>query len=133
MLADLGATLENAARLGSQAGLLLQALEHRAALANLELEEARKHASVVVVVGAMSLLLLLLVGTTLGLIVAAAFWDTPHRVLALVLFGAGELLLAGAAAWYVRHRWRCWRLLEHTRDQLTKDLSCLREILRRNP
>lgn len=128
--ANLGATLETITRLGANAGLLLRALENRAALAAVELEEARLRAVATLLVAGVSTGVLFLAGATASLLVAAIFWDTPHRVLALALFGAFELLVAAGGGWWAWSRWQRWRPLEHTRDQFTKDAECLREIFK---
>ncbi len=133
LAADIGATLENVTRLGSNADVVLRALENRAALATLELEEARQRMEAMAVAGAASAIVALLVGVTANLIVAAIFWDTPHRVLALSILGGVELVVAIGGAWFACSRWRQWRPLEHTRDQLSKDSACLREVFSREP
>jgi uncharacterized membrane protein YqjE len=129
LAADLGATIEKAARLGSRAGLLLRAVEHRAALAALELAEAQRLCLRTLTVAVLGAVLLLLAGGTVALLVAAVYWDTEYRVLALALLGGVELVAGVAGVWFALARWRRWAPFEHTRDQLDKDASCLREIL----
>lgn len=133
LAADIGATLENVTRLGSNAGLVLRALENRAALAALELGEARDRVQLTLVCLALSAVLLLLTGVTVAFVVAAIFWDTPHRVLALAILGGVELLLGVGGVWYALRQWKRWQPLEHTRDQLAKDSACLREMFTRTP
>lgn len=131
LAADLAATLETATRLGAHGDLLLRALENRAALAALELEEAGRRLTAAAVVCTLAGVLLLIAGFGVTLLVAAIAWDTPARVPAIAWTCGLELVLAlvlGGVAWT---RWTNLRLLEHTRDQLTKDAACLREVIRR--
>lgn len=130
---DIGTTMANASRLGANADLLLQALENRAALATLEFEEARHGLTTALVWSVVSTLALFLAAITGTAVVAALFWDTPHRVTALVTLGLIELVVAGSGAWWVIAHWKRWQLFERLRDQLTKDSACLREILTPNP
>lgn len=132
LAADIGATIENASRLGSNADVLLRALENRMALAGLELEEARQRAERAFLAALASGTLLLLTGTALNLLVAAIFWDTPNRVLALLILAGVQLLLAATLGWWSYAHWKRWEPLEHTRDQLAKDSACLREIFNRD-
>jgi uncharacterized membrane protein YqjE len=129
---NLGAALANVTRLGSSAELILRALDNRVALAALELQEARQRLAAIVVWSAVGILALLLAGITVTAVVAAIFWDTPHRVTALVTLGVIEVAAAIASGWYVYSRLHRWVLLEHSRDQIAKDTVCLREIFTQN-
>lgn len=132
-VADIGATLTNASRLGSNAGILLQAVENRAALAVLELEEAGTHLQRTLLSGAIAIGALLLCGVTVSLFVAAAFWDTPHRLTAIAIVGVLQLATAAVAAWSCLAGWRRLRLFTDLREQLSKDCACLREVLKPDP
>ncbi len=127
---DIGATLTNASRLGSNAGLLLQAVENRAVLAVLELEEAGTHLRKTLVAACVAAAASLLGGFTLSLLVAAIFWDTSHRVTAIAIVAAVQIALAAGGAWFALAGWRRARLFSDLRDQLTKDCACLREVLK---
>lgn len=126
---DLTDTLHGAARIGARSDTVLRGIENRAALASLELEEGFQ--SVLSVLGwvVLAASAALFVGVTVNLLVAAAFWDTPHRLSALAALGVCELVVGLVAGALARMRWRAWFPLEHTRDQLKKDSRCLRQIL----
>jgi len=127
--ADLGALLSNVTRFGSNADLVFRALENRAALAALELEEAR-HRFLSVACGiVLTGMMLLMAGVTATAIVAAIYWDTPHRTTSLIILGAIEIVVVAAGICYVRSQWKRWQLFELSRQQLAKDSACLREIL----
>lgn len=128
-MADLSDTLRGAARIGARSETVFRGIENRAALASLELEEGCRVTFSVLGWVVLSASATLLAGVTVNFIVAAAFWDTPHRFTALAVVGACELLAAFAAGVIARMRWRAWFPLEHTRDQLKKDSQCLRQIL----
>jgi len=127
--ADLAATLETANRLRAHGDLVLRALENRAALAVLELEEAYRRLAAAATLGAVCAALVLLAGVSATFLVAAISWDTPARVAALAWTSGVEVVLAVIVGGLTRARWKRLRLLEHTRDQLTKDAACLREVI----
>lgn len=128
-VADIGATVVNASRLGANAGVILHAAENRAALALLEVEAAALQVRPLVVVGSICLACLFLSGLALTLAFAGAFWDSEHRVLALGLLGLVELAAAIAAAAWAMRRVRQWVMFRDLREQLAKDIACLRELL----
>lgn len=127
--AEIRATLDNIARLGSNPDVLLRALEHRAELAGIELLEARREALAVALGGLIAAALLLLAGLALTLFWAALFWDTPYRAPALAALGVLECVGALLATARARRAWRRCRFFEETRTQLKKDSACLREVL----
>jgi uncharacterized membrane protein YqjE len=116
-------------RLHASAAVLARGVDHRAELAAIELVEARDQA-----VGLSSLFLLggvaaLLTGVALNILVAAIWWDTPHRVLAVGLFTALQAALATFAIVRATRRTRDWAPLSQTLEQLKKDAQCLRDLL----
>jgi uncharacterized membrane protein YqjE len=129
---DLGATLSNVSRIGSSADLLLRAIDNRAALAALELAEAKRRLTMLAIWSVIGALALLLGGITITWIVAAIFWDTPQRVTALVVLALLQFVVVVASGWFVHSRWHRWSLFEDSREQFAKDVACLREIVSQN-
>jgi uncharacterized membrane protein YqjE len=128
-VSDFTETLRGAARIGARSQTVFRGIENRAALASLELEEGCGAMLSVLGWVVFAASAALLVGVTVNFMVAAAFWDTPHRFTALAVLGVCELLAGLVAGAFARMRWRAWFPLEHTRDQLKKDSQCLRQIL----
>jgi uncharacterized membrane protein YqjE len=64
-----------------------------------------------------------------NLIVAAIFWDTPHRVTALVWFAVLEIATSVGIVLWLRSRWNRFALFSATREQLKKDCECLHDLL----
>ena len=95
----------------------------------LEVEDAGQRVARALLWATLAAIAALLAGLTLTVLVAAIFWDGPHRVTALAVLGLIELGLAGTAAALVIRHWQRWQLFTHLRDQLTKDCSCIREVL----
>lgn len=114
---------------GSRSALLWQALENRTALAALEFEEARREIARLLIWALVGAVVVLLAGITMTFVVAAIYWDTPHRVLALAIGGGLELLGGVAALVLARARWRNWIPLEYTREQFCKDTECVRDLI----
>ena len=116
-------------RLQASAAVFARGAEHRAELASIELGEARDEAlgiSVLFLIGAVAALL---TGFALNFLVAAIWWDSPHRVLAIGLCAAVQA--AGAAILITRciRRARNWHPLAETFNQIKKDTQCLHELL----
>lgn len=116
-------------RVQTSAAVFVRGIDHRAELAALEMGEARDHA-----VGLSGLFLIsavgaLLTGFAVNLLVAALWWDTPHRVLAISLSIGAQAAIAITAATLCVRRARLWRPLSQTLDQLKKDSQCLHELL----
>lgn len=117
------------ARVRTSADVVFHGVGHRTELAALELAEARKEAALFGLLAVGAAVALLLVGFTLTLAVAAAWWDTPHRVVALAWTAGGQALLGAAAGSALFVRWRRWRPFSATQDQLRKDSACLHALL----
>lgn len=123
------APLPGLGRLQSSAAVLARGFDHRAELAAIELGEARDHA-----VGISGLFMLgavaaLLTGFAINFFVAALWWDTPHRLLAIGLLAGVQGAVALTAVLTAVNRARSWYPLAHTFDQLKKDSQCLRDLL----
>lgn len=115
------------------ADVLFRGIEHRAALAAVEFAEAKTDLVRSLLLLCAGSVVLFLAGIALTLVVAAAFWDTPHRVAALAWLAGAEVLLAGGVLFWVRHRWSEWRALPATRSELEKDLRLIRSLLTKPP
>jgi uncharacterized membrane protein YqjE len=120
-------------RLQSSAAALVRGLDHRAELASLEMSEARDHAVGISGLFLLSAVAALLTGFALNFFVAALWWDTPHRLLALGLSVAVQAAVATTAAVICVRRARLWRPLPQTIDQFKKDSQCLHELLTSRP
>lgn len=120
-----GALRHGVPRLAASARVLLRALGHRLDLAALEAREARVELVFFVALLGMAVAAAFLAGFTLSLLVAAIFWDTPYRVVALVCLAVAQIAAAVAGLGWVRARARAWRPLAETREQLRKDAECL--------
>jgi hypothetical protein len=70
-------------RIKTGVDVVLRGVEHRGELAGLELEELRSELATTGVLAATAGAAFLLGGIALTLLVAAIYWDTPHRVSAL--------------------------------------------------
>jgi uncharacterized membrane protein YqjE len=120
-------------RLQSSAAVFVRGIDHRAELAALEMGEARDHAVGITGLFLISAVAALLTGFAINFLVAALWWDTPHRVLAIALSIAVQATIAVAAAALCVKRARVWRPLSQTIDQLKKDSQCLHELLAARP
>lgn len=120
-------------RLQAAADIVWRALGHRGELAALECKAARSELATTGVLVAAATVALLLAGFALTLLVAAIFWDTPHRVTAICGLAGGEIVVGLVAGAWARRRWRSWEPLTNTRRQLQQDAECVREILRKTP
>ncbi|MCU0794187.1 MAG: phage holin family protein [Opitutaceae bacterium] len=116
-------------RIPSSAAAMLRGLDHRAELATLELGEAREHATGIAALFLISAVAALLTGFAVNLFIAALWWDTPHRLLAVGAAIAVQGALAAGAAGACLRRARSWRPLPETIDQFKKDSQCLHELL----
>lgn len=115
-------------RIRTGAEVVLRGVEHRAELAALEFDELRAHTTVASWLIGGGIACFFLAGFAATLLVAAIYWDTPHRVGALSWLVGVELLLGvGAIAWLCRC-WRTWRPWSATREQLRRDVQCLHQI-----
>lgn len=115
-------------RIKTGAGIVLRGLEHRAELAALELGELRTQVTAAGTLIAVATAAFYLAGLAATLLVAAIFWDTPHRTGALVWLTSIEVLVGVAAIVWMRRRWRDWRPWSATREQLNRDARCLHQI-----
>jgi uncharacterized membrane protein YqjE len=130
LLEETSSLLPGLGRLQSSAATILRGADHRAELASLELGEARDKAlglSVLFLIGAVATLL---TGFALNLFVAALWWDTPHRLLAIGLLAGVQAAGAIGAIAVCVSRARQWNPLSETFDQLKKDTQCLHELLK---
>jgi uncharacterized membrane protein YqjE len=116
-------------RVQTSAAVFVRGLDHRAELAALEMGEARDHAVGISGLFLISAVSALLTGFAINFLVAALWWDTPHRVLAIGLSIAVQATIAITAAVLCVRRARLWRPLPQTIDQLRKDSQCLHELL----
>jgi uncharacterized membrane protein YqjE len=120
-------------RLRSSAATVLRGLDHRAELASLELGEARGHATGIAALFLVSAVAALLTGFALNFFVAALWWDTPHRLLALGVSTLTQALVAAGSAFACVRRARRWRPLPETFEQLRRDSQCLHQLLNSPP
>jgi uncharacterized membrane protein YqjE len=127
-MSDFVQVIHGLLRLESRSGTVLRGFENRAALAAVEIEEGKEVLTSAIVWLFVAMAAGLLVGLALTFLVAAVFWDTPHRVTALVVLALVELAVAVIAGAVARVRWRSWFPLEQTRAQLKKDSECLRQM-----
>jgi uncharacterized membrane protein YqjE len=87
-------------RVGEYARVLFAGVQHRAELAAIEFAEARTTVVACAVWWAVAFMLLMLGAATLTAGVAAAFWDTHYRLVALAVMAVAYL--AGAAFCFLR-------------------------------
>jgi uncharacterized membrane protein YqjE len=121
--------LSGVSRLPSSASRVLRGLDHRAELAALELSEAREHATGIAALLLLAAVAALLTGFALNFLIAAIWWDTPHRVLAIGVSTLVQAAVAGGAALLCARRARRWRPFPETFEQLKKDSQCLHALL----
>jgi uncharacterized membrane protein YqjE len=121
--------LSGVSRIPSSAAALLRGLDHRAELAALELGEARDHATGIAALFLISAVAALLTGFALNFFIAALWWDTPHRLLALGFSTVVQGAIAAGTAFACLRRARRWRPLPETVEQFKKDSQCLHELL----
>ena len=107
------------------AAIVLRGLGHRARLAAVEVEEAKEESARAVVLFAGAMTAFLLAGFALNLMVAAVFWDTSYRVVAIAVLCALQVAIGVAVVLRMRHQWRSWRPFSATTDQLELDHECL--------
>jgi len=116
-------------RLQSSASVLVRGIDHRAELASLELSEAKDRAigfSGLLVAGIVTALL---TGFALDIFVAALWWDTPHRLLAIGILVVVQAVVAVIAFARGFKQVKLWHPLFQTINQLKKDTQCLRDLL----
>lgn len=113
----------------STLSLLGESAAHRAALAAVELEEAREHACLSAVMAGVVATLVLCTGFAFTLLVASLVWDDPHRGWWLGGLALVYLAAAGATGWKLRQRLRSWQPLRESHHQLQQDYQCLTKLL----
>lgn len=121
--------LSEPGRLKSSAVVLARGIDHRAELAGIELTEARDQAVMLSGLFLAGAVAALLTGFAINFFVAALWWDTAHRLVAIGLLAIAQGVLATATIVICVKRARCWQPLALTVDQLKKDSQCLRELL----
>jgi uncharacterized membrane protein YqjE len=129
ILDDTSSLIPGLDRLQSSAAIIVRGADHRAELASIELGEARDQAmgiSVLFLVGAVAALL---TGFALNLLIAAIWWDTPHRVLAIAIAGGVQVAISATALLVCIARARQWHPFPQTFEQLRKDTRCLNDLL----
>jgi uncharacterized membrane protein YqjE len=126
---DVAGMFSGLSRLRQSADVIMRGVENRAELAALELGEVRREAMIAIVVAGVCAAVLLLAGVAVNLLVAAIFWDTPHRVTALAWVLGIELALGIGGSLWLRHRLMQFDPFAATREQLRKDSVCLHELL----
>ncbi len=129
MLGESSPFLPGMDRLQKSAAAVLRGADHRSELASIELGEARDRAagiSVLFLVGAVAALL---TGFALNLLIAAIWWDTPHRLLAIGIALLLQAALSTAALVLSITRARQWHPFPETFQQLRKDAQCLQDLL----
>lgn len=116
-------------RIGDYAKVILSGVGHRTELACIEFAEARDAALIATlwIVGA--LMLVMLGVATLTACIAAAFWDTPHRLTVLALMGFGYLAAAAAAFFFLRRKLTEWQPFAETSEQIRKDTQCIQDLI----
>lgn len=107
-----------------------EAFEHRSALAQLELAEARDHAVRSAILGLVTGLLGLFAGFAFTLLIAGLVWDSPHRVLWLAGLCLAYILGCVGTGYALRRHIRDWRPLEETQSQLQQDRQCLSQLIK---
>jgi uncharacterized membrane protein YqjE len=116
-------------RLQSSAAAILRGADHRSELASIELGEAREQATGISVLFLVGGVAALLTGFAINLLVAALWWDTPHRLLAIGIAVGAQAAIAVTALVISVGRARQWHPFPQTFEQLRKDTRCLQEIL----
>lgn len=126
----MGAFGSFASRLFRSAPHLARGLANRRDLARLDLEEAWCKCVRTFVVALASMLFFSLAAAGLMVIVAAVYWDTPHRVLAVSVFAGAEAFVALSGVLWIWLGWRRWRFFQTTFEQLERDAECLARIIK---
>lgn len=129
MLEDTSSLVPGLDRLRSSAAIIVRGADHRGELASIELGEARDQAtsiSVLLLVGAVAALL---TGFALNLLIAAIWWDTPQRLLAIGIAGGVQAAISVGALVLGITRARQWHPFPQTFEQLRKDSRCLNDLL----
>jgi uncharacterized membrane protein YqjE len=116
-------------RLHASAAVFARGVDHRAELAAIELVEARNQAAGLSGLYLIGGVVALLTGVAINFLVAAIWWDTPHRILAVGLFTGLQATVATIAIVAATRRMREWAPLSQSFQQLKKDAQCLRELL----
>lgn len=114
--------------LGTALRFFNDAIENRCALAGVELEETRAHASASALLLGVVVGLVNFAGFAFTLMIAALVWDSPHRVAWLAGLSGGYAVAAGGVAYFLWQRLRDWRPFAETKSQLNQDQQCLREL-----
>jgi uncharacterized membrane protein YqjE len=115
-------------RMRATIGIVARGLEHRAELAGVELVEARQEAAIVSAYLAVGALIALHAGLAANLLIAAIWWDSPHRVLAMVVALTAQASLAAICIGIGVFRARRWHPFATTIEQLKKDSQCVRDL-----
>ena len=105
--------------------VVAEALVHRAELASLELEEAKRHGMVTVVLTAVASGLLLLAGFTSTFALAACVWTREDRGVILSCVALAYLLAAVSLGLFVVRRLRTWVAFPETCKQFREDCACI--------
>ncbi len=116
-------------QIGPLLRLATQAIQHRSALAALELSAARAHITSMLLMLAGATVLALLGGFAATITLAAYVWESSHRTLILGCATLVYLLIAISLAAAALRRLRAWRPLHETRNQLHQDAECLLQSL----
>ena len=122
-------TEPSSGRFQASAAVVARGVEHRAELAGLELCEARHEALSLTGLFLIGAVAALLTGFAINFFVAALWWDTPHRLLAIGLTAGIQAVVATVVIVLCVRRARVWRPLAFTIDQIKKDSQCLRDLL----
>jgi len=115
---------------GEAFSLLSESAAHRAELASLEVEEARDHALVSVLLAAGTAALTLFTGFAVTLLLASLAWDSPNRAWWLTGLCAAYLGAALVGGFTLSRRLRDWRPLNETQAQLQEDFQCLSQLIK---
>lgn len=116
------------ARLMRCAPHLARAFGTRRELALLELREAASRSAVALAVAFSAAFFFCLALVSLTVVVAAVYWDTPHRVFAVSIVAGIEALAAIVCAVWVWVSWRRWQFFQSTLDQMEQDAGCVSRI-----
>lgn len=108
--------------------VVTEALVHRAELASLEFEEAKRHGAVTFALTALASGLVLLAGFTATFALAASVWTREDRGLILGCVALAYLVAAGALGLFIARRLRTWVAFPDTCKQFLEDCACIHEL-----
>ena len=108
--------------------VVVEALGHRAELASLEFEEAKRHGAMTVILTALAWCLLLLAGFTATFALAASVWTREDRGLILSCVALAYLVAAVSLGLFVIRRIRTWVAFPDTCKQFLEDCACIHEL-----